>query len=144
MAKFFKKLYTSNLYDDWADILDWLFDDKKFEGWGKGAKRKLTHKVKKLLQLEKILYEKKTLEHMQTLSINRKKVYVYNFSSGESESVSIIRHIRNSIAHSHINISTKYITLQDFKTTGEKTSDMRIPVDFIEKVYNEYKIIKKS
>lgn len=49
MGKLFNTLVNESLIEDWANILDWLFDDERFSserGWTRGYVGNFTKKVK--------------------------------------------------------------------------------------------------
>ena len=50
MGAFFRTAIGDHLLNDAPAILDWLFDDKKFNNkhWTMGTKRKLTNRISKL------------------------------------------------------------------------------------------------
>lgn len=60
MGKLFNTLVNESLIEDWANILDWLFDDERFSserGWTRGYVGNFTKKVKKLSKIgEKKLF----------------------------------------------------------------------------------------
>ena len=50
MSKFFQSIVDYKLFDDWADTLDWLVDDNKFDeknGWTSGYVGSLSKKIQK-------------------------------------------------------------------------------------------------
>ena len=56
MASFFRCLVSEQLIFDWAQVLDWMFDDNRFpteNGWNKGYISAFTKKVKSLNGIKK-------------------------------------------------------------------------------------------
>ena len=51
MGKLFNRLVDEGLYKDWASLLDWLFDDNRFQNWSSGYVGALTKKIKRLPQI---------------------------------------------------------------------------------------------
>ena len=56
MANFFYSLVDYNLINRWGEVLDWLFDDNRFDnnnGWNSKMSGQLTRKIGKLEKIEK-------------------------------------------------------------------------------------------
>lgn len=147
----FRKLYDMGLMDKYIDVIDWLMDDNKFlpeRGWSRGKVACFTRRVKKYLDSIDCDYE---------YGIKNIKVYdkpeckIVKMVSADSEGKSLIKHIRNSIAHSHMSLyyvgKDIYFSLYDEKKVNEAMSIrafISLPFECIKEFYNIYNEIKLS
>ena len=100
MSDFFRVLVSNNLMNEWAKVLDWIFDDNRFSkehGWTSGYVGSFTKKLKKLEGFEKGYAQVKS-DYLNYPIECKQLTFIANFS-GESEARGIVRHIRNGIAH---------------------------------------------
>ena len=59
MSSLFNSLQENQLFHEWYNVLDWIFDDEKFNqerGWNKVKSTRLTKKISKLDRLRKENY----------------------------------------------------------------------------------------
>lgn len=149
-TNFFCDLVDCNLIKEWAEILDWLFDENRFskeQGWSSGYVGKFTKKVnclpmmsnnKKVSALKNLEFPKKTTSNL---------VMVIMGKSG-SEGKDIVRHIRNGVAHGHVRIknckSQLWIEIEDFNRNKQQTAYLFFPIDYIKKIHQIYCEIEKS
>lgn len=108
MEKFFKYLKSSALLNDFAEALDWLFDDQKFSeerNWNRGYVSKYTKKIKAqehLSNAENRVYYGKCIA--KDFEKNDDRLPYITMKSGDSFARDLMRHIRNGIAHGNANI----------------------------------------
>lgn len=141
--KFFKELKKYNLLNDYTDILDWIFNDEKFHSWDSKMKTNYTNKIKKYAKKNKIIFEEKKLKELQEISLINKTFYMYFTKSSTDGSicVSCIRHIRNSLAHAHLQVKIKNekICLSMKDNNKNKTSaQIYIPLETLKYLYDTY------
>lgn len=150
MSKLFNGLVSEGVLTDWAEILDWLFDDERFSegrGWTRGFIGSFTKKIKRLPNLGENNYFYNAAKDLHfpesaptTLTIMHTK--------GDSESRDLIRHIRNGIAHGKTTLSKPngelHIEIVDYGKTKEQTAYMFMPVRYIFLIYEAYKQVEKS
>ena len=126
-------------------------DDNKFlpeRGWSRGKVGCFTRRVKKYLDSIGCDYD---------CGIKNIKVYnkpsskIVKMVSADSEGKSLIKHIRNSIAHSHMSLyyvdKEIYFSLFDEKKINEEMSVrafISLPFECIKEFYNIYTEIKLS
>lgn len=147
----FRKLYDMGLLDKYLGVIDWLFDDNKFlseRGWTKGKVSCFTKRIKKYLN---------SIDCDYSYGIKNIKVYdqpsakVVRMISADSEGKSLIKHIRNSIAHSHMSLyyvdKDIYFELFDVRKINEETfvrAYISLPFECLRDFYNIYNEIKLS
>lgn len=155
MAKFFNQLVEENLITEWAETLDWLFDDLKFSkerNWNSGYTGQFTKRLKRLHGLDKENYIYKnnsTIDFPSLMENNRNnRVPMIVMVQGDSAARDFIRHIRNGITHGHTLIfkvsDVLYIEILDFsgkpKSIQKQTAYICIPLSYITtscQIYNE-------
>jgi hypothetical protein len=152
MGAFFRTAIGDHLLNDAPAILDWLFDDKKFNNkhWTMGTKRKLTNRISKLDGFSPSAFAKKTggNEYPKIQSKrNRKRQPYAIFSSSESLGQDFIRHIRNGIAHGQAEFynvkGVSYIQITDKGTKGQ-SAFIAMPISHLERIYQIYQEINKD
>ena len=147
-SKFFRDVLTDKSLNPtwWISNLDWLFDDKKFEkslGWTKGPRRALTNYINR--NISNIFVIKKG----EKIIPPKNDIYAI-FTSDDCESVSFVRHIRNSIAHNNTTIMTikklKYIHFKDYSSNSGsvQTADIVINMDVLMKIHQKYNLLRKT
>ena len=102
VVMFFEKLNEKQLLNDWAPILDWLLSNQRFsdaKGWDSNKKSQYTKKIKRIENIQpkqnwNIVSAKETQWKQ-----HRSELIWIDMTSDSSECVSLIRHIRNGIAH---------------------------------------------
>ncbi|MCR4616469.1 MAG: hypothetical protein K5756_10035 [Clostridiales bacterium] len=161
MSKFFSKLLDEGLFSDWAETLDWLFDDLKFSkehrDWNGGYVSSYTKKIKKELNdPQRVICERinpKNYPNQKKINNKLKKPYVMmNMSEKDSFARDLVRHIRNGIAHgeSKVRMGTGkagkelFIEIIDYSDKAKKpnnqTAYLFIPLSYIvffQKTYSE-------
>ena len=148
--KFFENLdgiKTNKIIPNIYLIIDWLFDDKKFENekWDKNKGTKFTKMIKKrYFNNKNYVYDS-----IGKLNLNKtyKSLYII-MSNGNSEYRDLTRHIRNGIAHSNAELKNKsgeiWFYIEDYSKKSEKTSKMSLTYEFLEFIYNTYKELLKQ
>lgn len=161
MGKFFNRLVSEKLINDWASVLDWLFDDLKFSeyrNWNSGYISSYTKRIKTLEYLsnkdKRVLYGKlKTSDFPnQSKSQHKKRLPYIMMLSGDSFARDLIRHIRNGIAHGETTISkigeNLYIEIIDYsdkaKSLNKQTAYLFIPLSYITEFFKIYNEVNKS
>ncbi len=153
MADFFTQLVSKDLFNKWAETLDWLVDDNKFNKdiWTSNQSGKLTGKIKQIKSInDYYYYDTQPKLPFPKRRGNRIKVI---FSKGDttSESKDLVRHIRNGIAHGHTYFSyvndELYIEIKDYRTNKQKkikeqTAYIFFPIKYITKICECYKEVK--
>lgn len=107
MGKLFNTLVNESLIEDWANILDWLFDDERFSserGWTRGYVGNFTKKVKKLSKIGKKNYSYEAVKNLSFPNSKSKTIQTIH-SKGDGEGKDLVRHIRNGIAHGKTEIT---------------------------------------
>ncbi len=152
MSKFFQTMVDTNLYKEWAETIDWLVDDEKFDakkGWSSSQLSKLTkqiHKLPNFSQGKNYIYGSQ--KNLAFPKKRTRKIQVI-FSNGESESRDFIRHIRNGIAHGNTELfqtsNGLFIEIKDYNSSGTKqTAYICFPAEYIVSIHKLYVNIKKS
>lgn len=143
---FFRDLVNRSLINEWAENIDWILNDNKFCKWEKKEKIKYTKLVKQYLKTSNIDYKLFTIDKLKNIHIN-KSLYVY-MNSNSSESLELIRHIRNGIAHGHCNINKinneLCLLIFDFKSRDVISARLCIPIKVISDLRLLYKKVMKG
>lgn len=148
MGRFFRELVSKNIIEDWANIIDWLLDDSKFTNWEQRKKGKMTRCMKNYFIRENIEYRKVGKNEIQ--EIKPKVPYYIYITSSQSESMDLVRHIRNGIAHSNCIIRKAkngklYIEIGDCdKNQNKRSALMKIPIETIHELQKIYQSIEKE
>ena len=156
MEKLFSSLVNYNLIKDWAEILDWLFDEEKFSSdrnWSSEDTKKFCKRVKDDLLLKKEQYYKyDSIKNIQE-AINEDKNYQIKFihskgSKINSQGKDIVRHLRNGIAHGRTKVerynNELYIEIKDFNNQNKQTAYIYIPINYISQIHKIYSEIEKG
>lgn len=150
MAKLFTELVSANLIKDWAGILDWLFDDNRFDkdkGWSRGKVGVFTKKVKKQLGCAKNNYKYKLAKEVN-FPQDRPNEKTVIHCRGDSEGKNLVRHIRNGIAHGKAEVRRNngepYIEIYDYNRSDKQTAYIFIPVSDILLIHKCYAEIEQS
>jgi len=138
MNDFFRKCMAGNKKERWIDFFDWIFVEKKFDGWDKRKKDDYTKKIKALEGFDKKAYFLKT----SNIPKRTNKFAIY-MSVKNGQAISLVKHIRNSIAHGRVNHrnirNVDYIEMRDYYN-DKPTAYLVIPVSFllsIKELYDE-------
>lgn len=153
MGKLFANLANNHLLSDWAETLDWLLDDKRFsreKGWNRGRVSKYTKSVKKLFNADanKKNFVCANLADLD-ISTGRRPMYPFVMMTNDgSIGKSLVRHIRNGIAHGNANIIKKggetLIKIDDYNSKAKQTAHICIPLLYIPKMAAIYNEIEKA
>lgn len=152
MAKFFQSLVKFQLFDNWVGVLDWILDDNRFSetlGWTVGKKRTFTNRSRKLFSKGNLVTGAN--KNLQWDSLDYKSPFVQMMTDG-SEGQSLIRHIRNGIAHGNVEVtkreSTLWICIWDYKYNQDKsrtpTAFISFPMDYITKLHSLYSEVERG
>ena len=142
---FFRDLVNQSLIDVWAENIDWLLNDNKFSKWTKNDKSSYTRFIKNYFKNNSIDYKTFKITELKNLNV-RKTMYVY-INSNISESIDIVRHIRNGIAHGNCNIKKGknkilYLVIIDYNKSKDITAKLCVPIDAITNIRLLYKKVK--
>jgi len=148
MGSFFKEVEARQALPNAAAIFDWLLDDNRFQGnsWTKNNKAKFTKQVKRLDGFSDKAFRKKTSNEAYPAACggkrNRRMKPYALFSVGSSLGVDFVRHIRNAIAHGHINLYTSgnqtYLEAIDYSRNKAQSSYIAMPITYLESIFNIY------
>ena len=148
MSKLFTELVNEGLFNEWASLLDWFFDEKKFDGWSRNQVGKLTKEIKKLPDIQNYQYDR-----LKRLPFKKYKSYkginiIVGQGKNPSQAKDLIKHLRNGIAHGNARIKKHgailWIKLDDFNLDGKQTAYIYIPISYIFKIYNLFMEIDKE
>lgn len=147
MNNFFTQMRTKQEYDEWASILGWLFDDNRFskeKGWEKGRVTKFTKQAKRQLGFSDNNFIKVPVKDEKLKSDMPKDSKTVVMVSSESLGRDFVRHIRNGIAHGHVDFfkhhSELWLEITDNNKQQQPTARIIMPVEYIvklHKIYNE-------
>ena len=166
--KFFKTLSDRDLFGDYAEALDWFLWECKFEVYFRpvideseieslplwdnknriAAFTRALHKMEGFSENRFFHRAKRDLDFPQKGDYRRYSVPTIFIANGSSEGRDWIRHIRNGIAHGHIEVYDRegslVLEILDFGKPEDgndgQTSYMLIPLSYlneISKVYHE-------
>lgn len=148
MSNLFCRLVDENLYKDWAILLDWLFDDDKFQNWSAGYVGSLTKKIKRLPLIGKDTYCYESAKNIKFPKNVRNPKFLVLMTKGDGEAKDLIRHIRNGIAHGKTNIlkinNELYIEIIDYTKKGTQSAYICIPISYITQIQKLFLEVKKS
>lgn len=148
MGKLFSRLVEEGLYKDWASLLDWLFDDNRFQNWSSGYVGALTKKIKRLPYIGNDTYFYDSAKNLVFSKERTARNVLIMMTKGDGEAKDLIRHIRNSIAHGKTNVfkqnSELYVEIVDCLKNGNQSAYMYMPINYINKIYKLYQDVKKS
>ncbi len=150
MSKLFNGLASEGMLNDWAEILDWLFDDNRFSpdnGWTSGYVGAFIKKVKRIPNIGDSNY---SYESIKKLNIPEHKTSTITImhSKSDGESRDLVRHIRNGIAHGRATLSKPkgelHIEIRDINRQGDPVAYIFIPVNHLKLIFEAYKQVEKS
>ena len=149
MGQLINRLVSENLINEWAEILDWLFDENKFSPQKRWSREKIgsfTKSVKRQLSVKDTNYKYDSAKNLCFKTTSNENTMI--FSRSESEGRDIVRHIRNGIAHGRCEIQKNrnalFIQIRDYNRTGDQTAYMYIPLDSIRTIHKIYKEKEKE
>ena len=129
-------------------LFDWLFDDRKFENWSPSQVKKLTEKIWVANGFSKNNFVKAKGNKDFPQSCPQKPIVIICENNGSKD---IIKHIRNGIAHGHVNFkkNNQFILLKDYYTRdsknhkkGDLSALFFVPESFVLEMYRLYKEIE--
>lgn len=156
MSKFFSSLIGEELIEDWGRILDWLLDDDRFakeRGWEKWQVTKFTKRVKRLPGLREKNYICGVLKDIHFPQKGHCHAPTILMGTADSQGKSIVKHIRNGIAHGRTQVLKEggelYIEIEDFGKVGKEgpkrqTAYLYIPMSYLPQMYKIYSEIEKA
>ena len=159
MGKFFSCLVSENLIDDWAPVLDRLFDDLKFSKsrkWNGGYTSSFTKKIKRLKYMsdkeKRVLHGKCNRNDFPNQNNSSKRKLYIAMTKGEGFARDLIRCIRNGIAHGDASIkkcgAELYVEIIDYSDTtkrlDEQTAYLFIPLSYVKRFWIIYNDINES
>lgn len=150
MSKLFNKLDEEGLFNRWAKLLDWLFDDDRFsanKGWTSGYVGSFIKKVKRMPNLGNVNYVYDSIKNL-SFSDYKPKTLTIIHAKGSGESRDLVRHIRNGIAHGKTSLSKPegelHIEILDYNKQKEQTAYIFMPLKYIFLIYDIYMQVEKS
>ena len=148
MSKLFVNLVNNGLINSWASLLDWFFDDEKFDEWTPNQLGRYIKKLKKLPGLGENSYKYDAIKNLSFPKrlIKRKIKFLSGRHGGEAKDW--VRHIRNGIAHGKTRIIREtdelWIEIKDYNKSGYQTAYMYFPMSLIFRTFEIYKEIDKQ
>ena len=148
MSKLFVNQVNNGLLNSWASLLDWFFDDDKFDGWTPYLLGRYTKRLKKMPGIGKNNYQCDAIKNLSfPKRITKQKIKVLSGRhSGEAKDW--VRHIRNGIAHGKTRTIKEpdelWIEIKDYNKSGDQTAYMYFPISCIFKTFEIYKEIDKQ
>lgn len=154
MSDFFRGLIDKGLINDWGNILDWIFNDERFDnnGWNSSYIGLFAKKIQKIEKISEN-FQHGSIKNLNfpILNIDKTSIKTYViFADDNGIGRSIIKHIRNGIAHGMTRyIKTKnelYIEIKDYSDDKKtkQTAYIYFPMRNIIDIYNVYKEVEKS
>lgn len=148
--KFFEILNQQNIFDDYADVLDWILSDNKFpkEVWdNKNKVQAFTKGINRLNGLTKstIHYDaQKNIMFPQKGTYKDYEIPTIYIAKKDSQARDLIRHIRNGVAHGNIELyfieNSLIAEILDYENNQKKaqTAYILIPLYYLKEIYNLY------
>lgn len=146
-----RKLKESGILDNYIDVLDWMFDDNKFDvehGWSKGKVSKFTSKIKNYLEKIDCDY---SFDEKNIVLLSKPKNSIVRINNSGSAGKNLVRNIRNGIAHRNFVIyyANKKMFFQTYDVTKNKKekpvcSYIVLPIESLIEIYDIYLEIKNS
>jgi len=147
MSRLFSELVNTGLYKNLSTVLDWLFDDNRFQYWDKANVCLLTKRIKRMPFIGEETYVYNSIKKLEFPKKAQDNLLIM-ISKSESESKDLIRHIRNGIAHGNARIicrnGNNYIEIFDYNKGKLQTAYIFIPIDYIMEIYSLFNQIKKQ
>ena len=148
MSKLFVNLVNYGLLNSWASFLDWIFDDKKFDGWSPNMLGRYIKKLKKLSDLGEENYKYGAIKNLSfPRRLTKQKIIVLSGRQG-GEAKDWVRHIRNGIAHGKTRIIKEaeefWIEIKDYNKSGNQSAYIYFPISYIFKTFKIYKEIENQ
>ena len=150
MSRLFNDLVSEGLIENWAGLLDWLFDDERFSsqrGWTSGYVGAFTKKVKRISKIGKGNYSYDSIKNLSFPHTKSNSIKIIH-AKGDGEARDLVRHIRNGIAHGKTKIakpnSILHIEILDYNKQNEQTAYIYVPISCIFDIYNIYLEVEKS
>jgi len=148
MSKLFEKLVEEGIYSEWAQLLDWLFNDNKFDNWSSGYVGSLSKKIKRLNGFGKNNYIYDAYKNISYPQKNSQKSIKVVMTKGSGEAKDLVRHICNGIAHGNStlikNNGKPYIEIIDYNRSGQQTAYIYLPIGYVTEIYALFKEVEKS
>ena len=135
MSRLFNDLLSEGLIENWAGLLDWLFDDERFSsqrGWTSGYVGAFTKKVKRISKIGKGNYSYDSIKNLSFPNTKSSSIKMIH-AKGDGEARDLVRHIRNGIAHGKTKISKPSINIFDDPIDPTKMRKPRTPITEEEK-----------
>lgn len=151
MAGLCNRLVNEGLFDEWAGILDWLFDEERFStefGWSSGYIGQFAKKVKRLPYLSEKNYFYDSAKKLDFPKAGSNRDIKMLLSKGDAEARDIVRHIRNGIAHGKTAVlkleGTLYIEILDYSIDKKQSAYIFFPMTYMSEIHKIYCDIQKS
>lgn len=148
MSKLFINLVNNNQINSWAPLLDWLFDDGKFNCWSPYLLGRYIKRLKELVGLGENNYKYGTSRNLSfPKRLTKRKIKIVS-GRHDGEAKDWVRHIRNGIAHGNTRLIKEsdelWIEIKDYNKSGTQTAYMFFPTNYIFRTFDIYKVIDKQ
>ena len=151
MPDLLRTLKKHKLLEEYIDDLDWYLNGKHFSSdivWNKTRKASFTRKINKKFEKSE-RYEKGNQKDLcfEKASHHSKRIHIF-FTDGNGVGASIIKHIRNGIAHGNCSVyfpkGEPFIEIYDFNSKKDQTAYMYFPLRYVHEIADLYKITEKE
>ena len=162
MGNFFDNVFTNKEDQKWCEVLNWLLSEERFKAeiWKQNngsLKTEFTNRLKQMEPINKNFHKYKSKDfqqHIPQKPKSKRSIYVIFTSAyvnkkklGGGES--LLKHIRNGIAHGNVDIignknQEQYIEIKDYKADGEQTAYIYFPLNCIVEIYDLYKELENN
>ncbi len=149
---FIQELHERRLLPEWVSFIDLLMGNEHFppeRGWNKQKITKYTKEIKGLPDITMDNWIVGSQKDMMWNRLPNRKYHVWMVSDGK-QGRSLLRHIRNSIAHGHSSFmrynGIEVVCFKDYldNTCKKQTADILIPYSFFCGIRDIYVRIKES
>ena len=136
----YEELTDPRLFDAWAGVLGWLYDETRFgEGWTSGRLSWFTKRAKALAGEENWA----TGKIFEDSSPGKAAVWMR--AGGGKD---LIRHIRNGIAHGEYTVTKRedglWIFIRDYDGDKKPAAQIRLPLEYIIRLHKVYKDMERG
>lgn len=137
---FISFLHDHRLISKYCKSIDRLLDDNRLSLLDQHQKSKLIKLIKKYDGFSKETFVCATNHSFLTQDTNKMKIY-FLFTKSEGECESLLKHLRNAIAHKHVDIfkCKRTFYVKGFDCFRKKTTAyFSMPLDYLNNIYSDY------
>ncbi len=144
----FQELLDNNQLESWVPLLDWLLSNdrcSKQRGWGQKKKRDFTTQIQTLIGSDN--WQIQAAKNVVWEFEESDNVHIVMNNAG-SAGESLLRHIRNGIAHGMARIVQRnndlYLDLKDYhnESCNTQTAHVWMPIGLLFDIHSVYKAIE--